>query len=278
VVFAGTLGLAAGLVFQNATYNLHRAREIHHSTVFLTLMIVVLYLRERWFERLKKSDLTAAIVIATLMLWMAVSDHIVNSAFFALAIGLLAFYRVSPPLSLRRWSSLYVLPVLAGEALFQLQLWLGRKYLGIPSLGSPLLLRLGLGDSQFSHAQILTFLRPPWSWWGLAVLATVCLVAVLIVRSLPDDDQNQRDLDPVLSPILVWIFLAAVLSELVSIHPYLYDLFLIIPSILLVFVHGPVLLTRYYAHPGLIALSVLIGATWYVWLSLSAYTRISVPF
>ncbi len=104
------------------------------------------------------------------MFWMAVSDHVVNAAFLALAFGLLAFYRVSRRLALSHWLLVYVFPVALGAGLFQLQLWLGRTQLGIPSVGSPLLLRLGLGNTGFAHAQILTFLRPPWSWWGLAQL------------------------------------------------------------------------------------------------------------
>jgi hypothetical protein len=57
----------------------------------------------------------------------------------------------------------------------------------------------------------------------------------------------------------------------VAIHPYIFDLFLIIPSVLLVFVHGPILLARRYNHTGLIAVTVLFSALWYVWISLTAY-------
>jgi hypothetical protein len=56
----------------------------------------------------------------------------------------------------------------------------------------------------------------------------------------------------------------------VAIHPYIFDLFLIIPSVLLVFVHGPTLLARRYNHT-LIAVTVLFSALWYVWISLTAY-------
>src|SRR6202011_1377122 len=97
------------------------------------------------------------------MFSMAVSDHIVNSAFLALAIGLLGYYRVAPALTSRQWLAVYVLPVVAGLVVFQFQLWAGRTYLGIYSVGSPVLLRFGFGRTGFAHAQILTFLRPPWS-------------------------------------------------------------------------------------------------------------------
>ncbi len=96
-----------------------------------------------------------------------------------------------------------------------------------------------------------------------------------MLRGRPGDDQDQRDLDGVLTPIVVWVCLAAVFSELVSIYLYIYDVFLMIPAVLLVFVHGPLLVARYYRHQGVIALSVLLGALWYVWSSLATYSALS---
>jgi hypothetical protein len=271
---AGTLGLAAGVVYQNTIHNLHRAREIHHSTVFLTLMILALFVRQRWFESNNQPRSRVSALIAVLMFGMAVSDHVVNPLFLALALGALSLYRVSSPMGLKHWALVYLLPVVSGWLLFQLQLGLARLYFGVSSMGSPLLLRLGLGNTGFAHLEILTTLRPPWSWWGLGLVAAVSLVAVLLVRGTPGDEQNQRDLEPILVPILVWVGLASVFSEMVAIHPYIFDLFLIIPSVLLVFVHGPLLIAQRYPHSGIVALGVLVGAFWYVWASLAAYSRI----
>jgi hypothetical protein len=270
LLFAGTAGLAAGVVFQNVMHNLDRAREIHHSTVFLTLLIVLLYVRERWWERLRDGSTGLSVLVAGLIFAMAISDHITNAGFLVLVIGVLAVYGQVPRMSLRRWSATYLAPVAVGFVIFQLQLWLARTHLGIDSIGSPVILRFGFGNTGFAHPQILSHLRPPWSWWGLASLAAVCLVAVLARRS-ESAEEDRRDLEPVFIPILVWTCLAAVFSEMVAVHPYLFDLFLIIPSVLLVFVHGPVLLARFYKNTGLIALAVLFGAFFYVWMSLTAY-------
>jgi len=270
LAFAWTCALGAALVFQNFIHNLDRAREIHHSTVSIVLMLAVLLLGDRSPDRPRWAPaLTAALVFA-----MALSDHITNTAFFVLALGLLSFYGVGPVIPRQEWTLAYVAPALLGALVFQAQLWLGRAVLGVSSIGSPLLFRMGLTNSQYdSHRLIFTFLRPPWSWGGFAALAAVGLVVVLAAHRDPKADS--RDLPPVLAPLLVHLLLFTFFPNLVVIHPYVFDVFLIVPSVLVVLVYVPVIAMQRYRRPGVVALAVLMFSLLYVSISLVDYSRIA---
>jgi hypothetical protein len=273
---AGTFGLCAGLVFQNFKHNLAQASEIMPTSVSVLLMLVVIYSRDVAWDGPAILARRLDWVIGTAMFWMTLSDLVIVPAFFGIAVGLVALYGISTRLTLRRWALVYVTPVILAFGLFRLQLALGRAYLGgVTAIGTPDLVRMGLNGRDTlglgGHRMILTFLRDQWAWWGFAGLALAALVLVLFHCRRAKDDVASRELTGLLPMMITYILLASAFSELVLIHPYIYDLLLIVPSALLVCVHAPVAVSLWYPRQGLVALVVLMFSLMYVWVNIVDY-------
>jgi hypothetical protein len=273
-IFAGTVGLAAGLIWQNFFHNLAFASEIYPSTVSSALIIFVLLLRDKLDGAPTTARRRIHGLIAVTMFWMALSD-MVPAGFLPLSVGLLSFYGVGPVLTRRTWLLVYVFPVVVGFLVLSGQVWLAQRYSAIPLMGTPLVTRMGLqGLGRWGlggHWQILSNLRETWRWPGFAALALVGLIVTLIEYRDRGSAANALDLSHVASPLLIYIFVAAVFSQAVLIHPYIYDLFVIIPSVLLVVVYLPLHARRWYPNTGAIALGTLMFAMVYVWVSLVDY-------
>jgi hypothetical protein len=121
------------------------------------------------------------------------------------------------------------------------------------------------------HWQIFSFLRETWRWPGFAALALVGLIVTFIEYRDHSNAANALDLSHVASPLLTYVFMLAMFSQAVAIHPYIYDLFVILPSVLLVVVYLPLHARRWYPHTGTIALGTLMFAMVYVSVSLVDY-------
>ncbi len=274
-LFAYTLAVSAGLVFQNFIHNLNSAKEIYPSTVGSVLLIVIVYLRERYESGSSIERTWIGALIGFAIFWMAFSNVVVIAGFYVGAVGLLSMYGIGPKVSLREWLRAYMLPVVVAYGLVQGQLLLAQIFLNVPAIGTSVLMRMGLkGLDSFKlggHWMILTHGRDKWAWFGFAGLALVGLFGMLITLRDPKNENDSKDMAHVLSLVLTYLFFALAFSELVVVHPYIFDVFLIIPSILVVIVYGPLILRRYYHHPRLIALGVLVFSVGYVWVSLVDY-------
>jgi hypothetical protein len=106
-----------------------------------------------------------------------------------------------------------------------------------------------------------------WKWvFILGSIATLAILAAYVARRVP------RVAVEVLTALAGgWLLYAAVFSQAVAIHPYLYDIFLFAPFVLALFAFAPALLESMTGRTGAIVMVVVFCACWYALFQMRLY-------
>jgi len=184
----------------------------------------------------------------------------------------------------RRFLLSGILPCLAALGLYAGQLYAARlRFPDAAMVGTSFMTRSGLdGESLYylDHLDIakrrdvarLCFPvnRPAlfrWPWvFALGSLSVLVALAAFIVQRLP-----RIAVETLTSMTGTWVLYAAVFSEAVAIHPYLYDVLLFVPLVLALFCILPALAESLTRRTGAFVLVVAFCACWYSFFQLRIY-------
>jgi hypothetical protein len=213
---------------------------------------------------------------------MTYIEFIYSTMFLAAYAATVLLVRGERP-PLRRLATMLIVPWLVALALYQVQ-WQGAKREpGVKILASGFLYRTGLdGDAELykTHLdiafgrEIVRHLRPAqhqylFHWPALFFAGTAAALLAL--------GAYLRDRLPRLAAVLLltllgaWIVYAAVFSQAVALHPYLYDVLLATPLIFALFALVPALAEELVQRRGVFVTIACFGATWMSMVQLRLY-------
>ena len=113
-----------------------------------------------------------------------------------------------------------------------------------------------------SRSTILTI----WTSHGAGTLSTLAVFVAYVARGVP------RIAVEVLTALVgAWVLYAAVFSQSVVIHPYLYDVLLFVPLAVALFAVAPALAESLTRRTGAILLVLLLCACWYSLFQMRLY-------
>lgn len=187
--------------------------------------------------------------------------------------------------SWKRFVLVLIVPFIGAMAVYQLQLRAAlMRFPDLPTKGSTILERTGFdGDARYygDHLGIATrrdVARGNWErnreylfrWKWVFILGVVSTLFVVI--GFIRDRAPRIGLD-ILAPLIgAWLLYAAVFSQSVVIHPYLYDVLLFTPLCIALFAAAPALLESLNRRSGAIVLVMLFVAIWYSLFQLRLYS------
>lgn len=186
--------------------------------------------------------------------------------------------------SWRRFVLVALIPCVTAVALHGLQLYeASARFPDTGILGSGFLFRSGLdGESLYylDHLDIAwrrdwarnnwpanrdALFRWPWVF-VLGTLSTLAVFVAYVARGVP------RIAVEVLTALVgAWVLYAAVFSQSVVIHPYLYDVLLFVPLAVALFAVAPALAESLTRRTGAILLVLLLCACWYSLFQMRLY-------
>ena len=192
--------------------------------------------------------------------------------------------------SWKRFLLIVAVPCLTALLLYQLQLKTAEaRFPDAPRSGSKMLWRTGLdGDSMYYGDHLDVTKRDVargnwphnreylfrWKWVFILGVVSTLGVAIAFVRLRAP----QITLDTLTALTGAWLLYAAVFSQAVVIHPYLYDVLLFTPLCIALFAIGPSLLESLTRRTGVILLAIAFTAVWYSFFQLRLYAlRYPVP-
>lgn len=255
--------------------------EMTSQAYWAVFAIVFLLLQERCADGRRTRNLTIAQAASAFV--MTLMEPISALAFFA-SIGLAMLMLEQQPGEWKRFALLAVLPFIAAMVLFGVQRKVAdARFPADAFTGSDLIFRSGLdGDARYygNHLDI-AFGRDParknwsvnrehlfrWKWvFLLGTVATLAIVAAYIAGRAP------RLLVEALAALTgAWLLYAAVFSQALVIHPYLYDVLLYIPLAIALFALLPALAESLTRRTGAIILVAVFCASWYTMFQMRLY-------
>lgn len=213
---------------------------------------------------------------------MTYIEFIYSTMFLAAYAATVLLLRDQRP-PLRRLATMLIVPWLVAFSLYQLQ-WQGAKREpGIKILASGFLYRTGMdGDAELygTHLdiaygrEIIRHLRPAqhqylFHWPTLFFAGTA---AALLALGAYLRDRVPRLAAVILLALLgAWIVYAAVFSQAVALHPYLYDVLLATPLIFALFALVPAIAEELMQRRGVFVTMACFGATWMSMFQLRLY-------
>lgn len=182
---------------------------------------------------------------------------------------------------LRRLASVTILPAAIAATLFLAQcLWIQRINPEAPTSGSTFMFRSGLDGSSVYYRDHLdiafgrdvarqdfqhnreTLFRWPWTFLGGAAAVVLVLVRAASGRISPFTAVSTFSL------LGTYVLYAAVFSQAVVIHPYLYDGLLFAPLALALFAVAPATLEQLASQRGIVVTAAVLLALWLVFVQL----------
>jgi hypothetical protein len=278
---AFVLGTAAQIVNFTFPDNLDVTWEITGRIWWLTSAAIFLLVEERALEPRSRRLMAAQAVFVFLLVYMEVIAGVMFLASYA-AITLML---KSDRLAVRRLLLACALPALLALGIFAGQKALVRVMLpDMPKEGSTFLFRTGLdGSTQYykDHHDIadgrdLARLNWPensranlfrWQWLFLAGAASWLTMMVAAMRSLIPPFA----VIAVSSLLGAYVLYAALFSQAVVIHPYLYDVMLFTPLSLALFVVVPAFFESLATQKGIVIFIVLFVALWVAMVNMRDY-------
>jgi len=272
--YAIALAIGAQMVQFTFPESLSLYWEMTSQAFWLLPALAFLLLEETPY---RKPRLQALMVFA-----MTYIDFMFSLAFLiAYAATVLLLRDERPPLG--RLIRMLFVPWVAAMALFGAQLLLAKYDPAVKLVGSRFLYRTGLdGDAMFygNHLDIALgrdIIRagrpgnPKFLFhWPVLFLAGVAAVVVTLAAYM-------RGRAPRITVITLgswlgaYVLFAAVFSQLVALHPYLFDLVLAAPLILALFAIVPALLEMYTRNTGTIVLVICFCAAWLSFFQLRVF-------
>jgi hypothetical protein len=281
-ISAFILAVAAQMVWFTFPDNLALFWLPTAQTFALGAALVFLLLEERALDggRTRRITLLQALAIFALVEF----EFVMAAMFIAAWLAVVFLLRGEHP-PLKRLVMMVVLPAVIAMSIYGLQL-LGvrsERSHGVNVAGSGFLYRTGLdGDAMFYGDPLdIAFGRDVvraqragnkeflfrWEWLFFAGLAAVLVVLAAYLRG-----HAPRVAVVTLVTLLgAYLLHAAVFSQLVALHPYLFDIVLATPLIVALFAIVPAMVEVRTGRTGLIILVVLFIATWVSLFQLRIY-------
>jgi hypothetical protein len=277
-LLAFTAGAAVVIVMFTFPDNLDLYWEMSAQTYGLLFALVYLLIEERGLD-LTQRPRSMWIAQGAAVFLMAVMESIFALGFVASVGATLVILRRDG--SWKRFLLVAVLPCVAALVLYQLQLkTAAARFPNVPTTGSKTLWRTGFdGDSTYygDHLDIARrrdLARGNWPinrqylfrWTWVFILGLVSILGVLI--GFLRDRAPRIALEALAGLTGAWLCYAAIFSQAVVIHPYLYDVLLFTPLCIALFALAPSLLESLTKRTGAILLVVVFGAVWYSFFQL----------
>jgi hypothetical protein len=280
------LALAAGgavvIVLFTFPESLHIYWEITPQAYALIFALVFLILEERSVDHSRHSR-RLLMAQAGSVFMITVMESIFAIGFVAALAAAIVLLRRGE--SFRRFVLVAVLPCLAGLVLYQLQMKVATaRFPDAPTTGSTMLFRTGLdGDARHygDHLDIAFGRKGPrgnwpanreyiFRWPTVFFLGLISIVAVLI--AFVRGRAPRLALETLVALTGAWVLYAAVFSQSVKIHPWLYDLLLFAPLAIALFGIAPSLLESLTGRTGAIVLVIVFSAFWYSLFQMRLYS------
>ena len=280
------LAVAAQMVQFTFPDNLALYWIIRSQAWWLLFAIAFLLFEERALAagRTRRLDVAQALIVFA----MVYVEFIYATAFLgAYATAVMLLHGERPPL--RRLAAMFFLPWLAALLIYQVQVRTAAADPSVQLFGSSFLYRTGLdGDAALYGNHLGIALGRDrfrkyfpgqnqylWSWPTLFFAGAAALLLTLGVHV-------RRRLPPGIATALLaltgsYVLYAAVFSQAVAVHPYLYDVLLATPLILALFTVAPALAEEWTAHTGVFVFVVCVAATWTAMFHLRVYALCNPP-
>jgi len=246
------------------------------------LFEVLFFLLEDYSDRHRRTR-EQTIAQAMCVFAMVYVEFVLGVAFLA-AYGLVSLVLRNNAREWRRYGLVVALPGLCALAVFAMQVGIASARFGAPAMsGTPPLSRTGLdGDTRiytthldiafgrdvarrnFHHTTEQLFI---WTWMFLFGTASLLASMLAFARG-----RAPAFLATTLATLAgTWVIHAAVFSQAVVIHPYLYDVVLATPLMLALFVAVPALIEPLVNRTGVAVLLVVFCAIWYSFYQMRLY-------
>ena len=278
---AFVLGASAQIAHFTFPDNLDVVWEITGRVWWLTFATIFLLLEERALENRSRALMVAEVVSVFLLTYM---EYVAGAAFIA-SYAAITLMLHSDRLVARRLLRSCVLPALLAIGVFAGQLTLAHVMRpDMPTDGSTFLFRTGLdGSTQYykDHRDIAAgrdLARANWpensranlfQWQWLFLAGATAVLTIMVAAT--------RNLIPPIAVIAVvsllgaYVLYAALFSQAVVIHPYLYDVMLVVPLSLALFVVAPAFLESLASQKGIVVVLVFFLALWVSMVNLRDY-------
>jgi len=281
VLFAFLCGAALQGVHFTFPDNLSLYWEMTAQAMWLLFAVLFFLLEERGDRRGRTPRQTVA--QAACVFAMVYMEFVLGVA-FVVSFVLTSLVLRNDGREWRRFALVAALPAICALVIFKGQLATAGARFGEPAIsGTPPLARSGLdGDVRYytTHLDIAFGRDVPrrnfqynrallFTWTWLFFLGTASLLAGMVAFA--------RGRAPSLIAVTLvtlagaWVVLAAVFSQAVVIHPYLYDVVLATPLMLALFVALPALIEPMVNRTGVAVLIVVFCAIWYSFYQMRLY-------
>ncbi|HEX9373822.1 MAG TPA: hypothetical protein VF897_22615, partial [Roseiflexaceae bacterium] len=277
---AFALGVAAQAVQFTFPDNLALYWEMTAQAYALPAALAFLLLEERALDG-RRTRLISALQALSIFA-LTYFEYICGTMFLAAYVITLLLLRDERP-PLKRLAAVLLVPWAAALAIYAIKLSAARHELGAKLAGSSFLYRSGLdGDAALygDHLDIaygrdiVRAHRPGnhqylfrWTWLFLAGAAAALATLAAYVRGRAP----RIAVVALVALIGTYLLYAAVFSQAVAMHPYLYDALLATPLILALFAFVPALLESLTQRSGVFVLVALLGAIWLAMFQLRLY-------
>lgn len=279
---AFTAGAAVVLVLFTFPDNLDLYWEMSAQAFGLLFALVYLAIEERCLD-LPVRPRGALIAQAAAVFLMTVMESVFAMGFVAAVAATVAILRRDG--TWKRFVLVVALPCLAAIVLYELQMkTAGALFPKAPTTGSRMLWRTGLdGDSMYyaDHLDIAKrrdLARSNWPepnrqslfrWTWVFILGVLSILGIVIafLRGLAP----RFAIEALTWLTGAWLFYAAIFSQAIVIHPYLYDVLLFTPLCIALFALAPSLLESRTKETGAILLIILFSAVWYSLFQMRLY-------
>jgi len=278
---AFAIGASTLIVILTFPSNLMLYWEMSPQAYWLLFAMLFLVIEERCLDDRRTLLLTILQGVAAFL--MTYMEHIAGLAFVFIMSVVYVLLKPRPE-SWKRFLLVALTPTLAAVALYGLQLHaVTKRFPNSPLSGSTFLFRSGLDGESLYYGDHLDIAmrrdvargnwqvnRPylfRWTWvFVLGVIATMLLIAAYVPGRAP-----RIALDAVCSLAGTWLIYAAVFSQAVVIHPYLYDVMLFTPLAISLFAFVPALAESLTRRSGVFVLIAFLCAFWYTLFQMRLY-------
>jgi hypothetical protein len=231
---AGLVAISAAVVFQNLRHNLHLVSEFIPEAAAASLFAAIFYATERIdYSTNDRARRRLKVIRGVLSFLVSYGGSIAFSGTLVIAWGLAILVGLDRWTSWRDWIAGFLVPVAAGFALFQGQMLIAHLVLGYPVVGTDVLYRMGLDGNQIAgvgaHHHVFRFLRDYWGWKGLFTYSLLAFAAFCALHRREQFFESASwELNIVAIGIGTYVISLSVFSQYVIIHPYLFDLFILV--------------------------------------------------
>ena len=277
--------IGAGIVAVIFTFpdNLDLFWEMSPQAYALLFALIFLLIEEHSID-LPSRPRGLLIAQAITIFVMTVMESIVTMGFVASIAAILFILRRDE--SWKRFFLVIALPFVVAFALHRVQLKIATaRFPDAATTGSKMLWRTGFdGESTYYGDHLDIAKRRDWArgnwkpeqnrpylfrWPWVFILGVISTLGVLI--AFLRDRAPRIALEVLTALIGSWLLYAAIFSQAVVIHPYLYDVLLFTPLAIALFVIGPSLLESLTRRTGAIVLVIVFSAVWYSFFQMRLY-------